>query len=1659
MARLLLKDLTPGTTYKVQVRSKGGDSASEWSRLFSIPTTADSTPPDVPEWAPSDEWVVNGDTFVATWQALDFNLDQNKDFSHYEIKISDGVSNFTIRTTNTSYTLTFEQNRIYFGDAEPELTAQIRSVDQVGNTSAFNALKTATNLAPPAPASIGVTALYDSVKVEWEPVDVSDLSGYKLQVSTTSSSSGFSDVYNGPDVSFIHSTTMFLNDHWYRIYAVDKFGSLSSATTSGPIKPKSTFSVDGESPDDVTDVDATMLFDAETQDSYAEVVWTASPSTDIDRYEIRYTNTLGEWNNVTAPGTETVTYIGGLTPGVDYYFSVRAVDFSGNVSTWVDAITYPITALNDTTAPSQPAAPTSSVGTQKLQVVVSGDKQAGGAMESDVAYYEVFASTATGFTTYDSTTMLGTIQQGPAMVETFNIPATGSGTDTTQTWYVKVRAVDRAGNVSPASNQTTAIIGLIATANIGYAQITDAKIQTLSASKITAGTISAQTINIGSTGVLNIDSTGVIKSNNYVSMSTGYKLDSAGLELNNATISANGLKIRDGRNIMHTDYDSFERVDPYVYAFGKTGGAANNGVEQSPTLVIGGLFGYQHLRNQWTTTTSFPQTLWMTPTLGVYNMTVEASMAYVISGYFWNTGAVNTGVTLGIAWATSANVFISSSVISTVTINAATPSGSAIRVAGSVLAPATAAKGVLFIQSPTLTNGAGYNVDALQVEAVAGGVLTPSAWKASGATTIDGGLIRTAELRSSDNLTINNITLPYWSITTTGSALFSDLLIRGNAVLGAAGEDKQTFDGNGNLILLPSDAGSYLKSYNHSSGAGGRGWAIYSNGLAEFRSIIAGSFDGNGLAEGTVSAEVFKSESVLTGAIEVRGGGIHALGDMGEDIGLSGSGFAVLGPYQVAVTNMVLTSGIATLTTYKPHGFTDPDSPETLDVHNKLYVTGVGAPFDGSWVIESVTSNTVTFVIDGSPTDVSSTPVIGGIVRSKSTLLDRARLIDFPTNGASPNIISGQLNAETLVVSSSASFGGETNLDNGVFTIASGVSKPKSAPTVSTNYLTVPLTGSDFSQSYGITKGHNGNFFVLCKNSTNFFVKEFDSTTGAYVQTVLSRPIAERTTNGTLWRDSAYTIRGIVYHPSHSKYYISYTNVYTAGGGRPIPGYTPTPKRDEVIDTFNTSWTQLDYFSVTMDDGNDAGWVGGSLSRDYTVTNKLIRTIYIGGTLRYSDITLDGSGLCDTASGFTALSGTAGLNAPVFAARVNDIDGVSATRLIVKDRRATGGVSNIVNRWSPFNGTDVVAAEQWEAADNLQVMGGFYDTTEKVIYGLNTNGVVKYESGDAYWSSNTSMTSQRWIGYSWYDNNALATFTVSQREASTTEATLTTSSHGLVDTGVSTTTDIGKWIEVRGVEATFNGFYQITAIPNGTSLRYARVGSAVSPVASGGTVKRGTNETALSPVASHLLKKRSRMALTIKSIPYQSGEYPNQARIYNAQGSTMPTLTGTVSTAWKHRTTVDYPTTALTIDPSSANTGDRPLNTVTNTFAVVNSPSIIQTASGLTFIKGDDLAQFATLKVGTAGRDIRGIYMADFNGTSGSGGTVTVSGFPTMPTSSYQVFVTNRGGTARIFSVSSRSTTSFELTILIDRDEPTDANPLPLPASSAVAISYMIICP
>ncbi|MFI7449534.1 hypothetical protein ACIBQX_18705 [Nonomuraea sp. NPDC049714] len=204
---------------------------------------------------------------------------------------------------------------------------------------------------------------------------------------------------------------------------------------------------------------------------------------DGDHYEIGYGVSpvaVDEWQTAYAPWGDLQAMVNDLSPGVDYDFRIRAVDSSNNQGAWSATQTEQTNA--DTIAPSTPAPPTVAGSLIAIQITHTLGMASGGEwnLELDLHHLEVHVGATNTFTA-DETTLKGAVSAHAGMIAA-QIPAVGTVpvAETTARW-VRVIAVDEAGNRSAASAAVTATAVLI----------DDAHISDLTVTKVTAGTVSA----------------------------------------------------------------------------------------------------------------------------------------------------------------------------------------------------------------------------------------------------------------------------------------------------------------------------------------------------------------------------------------------------------------------------------------------------------------------------------------------------------------------------------------------------------------------------------------------------------------------------------------------------------------------------------------------------------------------------------------------------------------------------------------------------------------------------------------------------------------------------------------------------------------------------------------------------------------------------------------------------------------------------------------------------------------------------------------------------------------------------------------------------------------------------------------------------------------
>lgn len=788
----------------MQARCKTADGkTSAWSTAFPLLTNSDIIAPK-PVTALS--WTVSGTSFVGTWTKPILNSDNTdlKDFKDFKIALTAASQTVVYYVTQERFDLTFEANLAAFGSPQPTVQISVQARDLTGNLSTI----VTTSASNPIPADLtGFTALgiIQAISLQWN-ADTTDKDVKNYEVYMSTSGSGFTPgpgniVYTGLGDTFVFPTSNPIA-HYFKARVVDVFNQGSVSYVSANAIPDLTTDLDLTAPPAPTGVTVST---AAVADGTAKisVSWSAVTPTILGGYVVRYSLDASTWQYINVPATQISATITSLLPATAYYVEVASMSFVNTLSSFTHAATYPITTAADTTAPSQPAAPSVSVNTLSAQVTHDMTKQGGGNLEVDVDYLEIHASVTTGFTP-NSTTLQGTLSsagQGVVVggIFYFNI------TTSVANLYWKVIAVDKSKNKSASSNQTVGLPGLIQSANFADATITSAKIIDLNANQIVAGTGIINDLLVKSN--LTIDTAGHIKSNNYsVPSQTGFTLDTSGLTIYDGTIAAKALQLQDSNNILPPAFADFEFLASYYHTTNvpnSTVWSCTSGllVDISSTMK----FNRQALR-VFNAAITNPTThdLILAPTgLSATGVNIDVSAGdYILSGWFKKNGSVNALIKLNLY--TDTNVAITSAAQ---TVNSTTYT----RFQTILTIPGGAAKVKAYITiGPDVAN-TGYDVlvDGLQLERKLTGATTASAFKPPSFTNIDGGQIVTGSIRSSAaSPTVSS--QPAWSINTAGNMQIGDALIRGSLIVGSSGDT---------VNLVPSALSNFekLAEYYHST--------------------------------------------------------------------------------------------------------------------------------------------------------------------------------------------------------------------------------------------------------------------------------------------------------------------------------------------------------------------------------------------------------------------------------------------------------------------------------------------------------------------------------------------------------------------------------------------------------------------------------------------------------------------------------------------------------------------------------------------------------------------------------------------------------------------------------------------------------------------------
>jgi hypothetical protein len=235
--------------------------------------------------------------------------------------------------------------------------------------------------------------------------------------------------------------------------------------------------LDGDHYDIRWAIDTDMIYPA-TWSQVSQIRWQ-----DMQVWKQPFAAPSTQWQYMTVAWDHTTAELLDLSPGVGYDVQIRGVDSTGNTGAWSATTTF--VATSDNIPPSTPAAPSVAGSRIAVQITHTLGKSSGGTynLEADLDHLEVHVSYEPTFTPSTST-LLGKAVANAGMMQA-QIPVVFTvQVEETSARYVRVIAVDKAGNKSGPSDAATATALLI----------DDAHISDLTVTKVTAGTISADWI-------------------------------------------------------------------------------------------------------------------------------------------------------------------------------------------------------------------------------------------------------------------------------------------------------------------------------------------------------------------------------------------------------------------------------------------------------------------------------------------------------------------------------------------------------------------------------------------------------------------------------------------------------------------------------------------------------------------------------------------------------------------------------------------------------------------------------------------------------------------------------------------------------------------------------------------------------------------------------------------------------------------------------------------------------------------------------------------------------------------------------------------------------------------------------------------------------------
>ncbi|MBO8129825.1 MAG: fibronectin type III domain-containing protein [Peptococcaceae bacterium] len=307
---------------------------------------------------------------------------------------------------------------------------RVRFSDRYGSWSGWSETFSFTpvDLPPAAPTGLAAAAGDAQVDLTWNGVSAQDLAGYNVYRAAASEGP-----YEKANESLIAQGTSFTvtgltngTTYYFRVTAVDNNGNESASSETVTATPQ-----------DLTPPAVPTNLTAEAHDKEVVLRWPAVGDEDLAGYNVfRSEQPGGPFQKVNESIINGCSYtVSELANGTTYYFAVTAVDVRGNESGRCEAVA---AAPVDDRAPGAPQGLTVSPGVYKvfLEWVTN--------TEPDLAGYYI----------YLSTDGISFAQSNPEPVAGTSYTVTGLAH---RCYYFYIKAVDQAGNYSPASQVVEAI--------------------------------------------------------------------------------------------------------------------------------------------------------------------------------------------------------------------------------------------------------------------------------------------------------------------------------------------------------------------------------------------------------------------------------------------------------------------------------------------------------------------------------------------------------------------------------------------------------------------------------------------------------------------------------------------------------------------------------------------------------------------------------------------------------------------------------------------------------------------------------------------------------------------------------------------------------------------------------------------------------------------------------------------------------------------------------------------------------------------------------------------------------------------------------------------------------------------------------------------------